>query len=164
MMLYTRRKTDAKDPEGQLISSLEPVIQGLGMSLIELNVFHTKGKGVSVKVVVYKNGIIGVEDCSRVHRSIMPRLELAYPGQDINLEVSSTGIDRLIKDGREFTHYLGRPVRCYRTDISDWTAGVLLSVDEEKIILNEEGKEIALTYEVIAKARLNASPPDGIGG
>ena len=94
----------------------------------------------------------------------MPRLELAYPGQDIHLEVSSTGIDRLIKDGREFANYIGREVRCYRTDISDWTAGILLAVDEEKIILKREGGETALPYEIIAKARLNASPPDGTGG
>ena len=158
-MLYTRRKTDAKDPDGQLFLSLEPVIQGLGMSLIELNVFHTRGQGVQVKAVIYKNGSIGTDDCSRVSRSIMPRLELAYPGQDIHLEVSSTGIDRLIKEGREFLHYIGQEVRCYRTDISDWTSGILLSVDEEKIFLRVEEEEIALPYEIIAKARLNASPP-----
>ena len=55
-MQYTRRKTDAKDPDGQLFFSLDPVIQGLGMSLIELNVFHSKGHGLQVKAVVYKNG------------------------------------------------------------------------------------------------------------
>ena len=158
-MKYTRRKTDSKDPDGQLIFSLNPIVQGLGMSLIELNVFHTRGRGVQVKAVIYKNGTIGVEDCSRVHRSIMPRLELGFPGQDIYLEVSSTGIDRLIKDGREFAHYIGRHVRCYRTDISDWTAGKLLAVDEEKVILMNEDGETVLNYEIIAKARLDASPP-----
>ena len=158
-MKFTRRNADSRDPDRQLSLSLEPIIQGLGMSLIELNVFHSRGHGVQVKAVVFKKGGIGIDDCSRVHRSIMPRLELAFPGLDINLEVSSTGIDRLIKEGREFGHYIGQAVRCYRTDISDWTEGVLLSVDEEKIVLKWEAEEIALPYEIIAKARLNASPP-----
>ena len=156
-MQYTRRKADTKDLD--LLLSLEPLVHGLGMSLIELNVFKSRGQGVQLKLVIYKNGIIGVDDCSRVHKSIIPRLELIYPGLDINLEVSSTGIDRLVKEGREFLHYIGREIRCYCTDISDWVTGVLLAVDEEKIIIKAEHEEMALPYEIIAKARLNASPP-----
>ena len=159
---YISRKTEARDPDRHLAFSLEPVINGLGMSLVELNVFHSRGQGTQVKVVIYKKGVIGVDDCSRVHRSIMPRLELNFPGKDVYLEVSSTGIDRLIKEGREFLHYIGRSVRCYRTDISDWTEGELLAVDEEKIVLRVEDEEMALLYNIIAKARLNAA--SGLGG
>ena len=158
-MKYTVREEDANDPDGQLFFSLDPLIRGMGMSVIELNVFRMKGRGgkpgsVQVRAVVYKNGVTGVEDCTRVHRSIMPRLELAFPGQDIYLEVSSTGIDRLIKDGSEFVHYIGRGINCYRTDISDWTAGILLAADDKKIELKGESGEISLPYEIIAKARL----------
>jgi len=56
---------------------------------------------------------------------------------------------------------------CYRTDISDWTAGVLLAADDKKIELMGEGGEISLPYEIIAKARLNSAalpekPPLGL--
>jgi len=85
---------------------------------------------------------------------VLPRLELAFPGQDIYLEVSSPGIDRLIRDGSEFEHYIGRGVRCYRTDISEWTTGILCAVDEQKITVRGEDGEIAVPFEVIAKARL----------
>jgi ribosome maturation factor RimP len=159
-MQYTVRETnDTKDPDGQLFFSLEPLIRGMGMSLIELNVFRMKARGgksgrAQVRAVVYKKDVTGVEDCTKAHRSILPRLELAFPGQDIYLEVSSPGIDRLIKDGSEFVHYIGRGINCYRTDISDWTAGILLAVDDKKIKLMGESGEIALPYEIIAKARL----------
>ena len=111
---------------------------------------------MQIRAVVYREGITGVEDCSKVHRGVLPRLELAFPGQDIYLEVSSPGIDRLIKDGSEFVHYIGRGVKCYRVDISAWTAGILCAADEEKIVLRAEGGEIVLPYEVIAKARLDS--------
>ena len=158
-MQYTPREMDGRDPDRALFLSLEPLIRGLGMSLVELNVFRSKGRGnkaggARIRVVVYKEGITGVDDCSRVHRSIMPRLDLAFPGQDLYLEVSSPGIDRLIKDANEFVHYIGKGVNCYRTDISDWTAGILLAADERKIELQGEGGVIALPYEIIAKARL----------
>jgi ribosome maturation factor RimP len=129
------------------------------MSLIELHVFRMKARGgktggVQVKAVVYREEVTGVEDCTKAHRSIMPRLELAFPGQDIYLEVSSPGTDRLIKDGSEFGHFIGRGINCYRTDISDWTAGILLAADDKKVMLKGESGEIALPYEIIAKARL----------
>ena len=158
-MRYTERERDTQDPDGQLFFSLEPLIRGMGMSLIELNVFRMKARGgksggAQVRAVVYRDGVTGIEDCSKVHRTILPRLELAFPGQDVYLEVSSPGINRLIKDGGEFINYIGRGINCYRTDISDWTAGILLAADEEKIKLMGEGGEISLPYEIIAKARL----------
>jgi ribosome maturation factor RimP len=86
----------------------------------------------------------------------MPRLELAFEGKDVYLEVSSPGIDRLIKDTCEFTHYLGKKVRCYRTDITEWTAGILESADEEGIdIKTNDGSVTRLEFDVIAKARLD---------
>jgi ribosome maturation factor RimP len=139
------------------------------MSLIELSVFCGKRRGensrkinsgnVQVKAVVYKNGMVRIEDCARAHRAIMPRLELAFQGQKIYLEVSSPGIDRIIKDGGEFVHFIGRGVKCYRADISDWTAGVLLATDEKGITLRGDDGEIVLLYEIIAKARLDSASP-----
>ena len=158
-MLYTPRGSNPRDPDEALYESLEPVIRGMGMSLLDLSVYRGKGRGgnpgtVQIKAVVYREGITGVEDCSRVHRGILPRLELTFPEKDIYLEVSSPGIDRIIKDGSEFAHYIGKGVKCYRTDISDWTAGVLCTADEKGIVIRVGDKEMALPYEIIAKAKL----------
>jgi ribosome maturation factor RimP len=142
-----------KVPENQEILPLEEVIKGMGFDLIELAVSRHKGS-VQVKAVIYNGSGIGTDDCSRVHRAVTPRLELAFPQSDIYLEVSSPGIDRLIKDSSEFVHYIGRGVRCYRTDISDWTAGILKSAGEEGILLKTEEGEIGLEFGIIAKARL----------
>jgi ribosome maturation factor RimP len=126
------------------------------MSLVELNLFHRHG-GVQIRAVVYRAGNTGVEDCSRVHHALLPRLELAFPGKDIAVEVSSPGIDRLIKDGSEFVYYLGRGVKCYRTDISGWTRGILRSADEKGVILAEGDTALFLEYGIIARARLDHS-------
>jgi ribosome maturation factor RimP len=138
-----------------LYDSLEPVVQGLGMSLIELTRFRQKN-GVQVRIVVYKPGAISIEDCSRVHHALLPRLELAFPGLDIYVEVSSPGIDRVIRDGSEFVHYIGRGIKCYRTDISDWTGGVLLSADDRRLTLKGKDGLMNISYEIIAKAKLDS--------
>jgi ribosome maturation factor RimP len=139
-----------------LFDSLEPVVQGLGMSLVELSLSRHKGS-VQIRVVAYKQGNMGVDDCSRLHHALLPRLELAFPGQDLYVEVSSPGIERLIKDGAEFAHYTGRGVRCFRTDISDWSSGILQSSDEKGLVLREKTGTTTLSYEVIAKAKLDYS-------
>lgn len=153
---YTPREADP------VFDAIAPVVQGLGLSLVETLVSRHKGSA-QIRVIVCRGaeglsrGAIGVDDCSRVHHAVLPRLELAFPGEDLYVEVSSPGIDRLIRDGAEFVHYLGRGLRCYRTDISDWTAGILRAADAEKITLQRKGETIDLNLNIIAKARLDHS-------
>ncbi|MDR2177221.1 MAG: ribosome assembly cofactor RimP [Treponema sp.] len=136
-----------------LIDALEPIARGLKLSLVEITVSRHRGS-VQVRIVVYKDGDISLDDCSAFHRAALPRLELAFSGQNLYVEVSSPGTDRLIKDGAEFRHFLGRRVRCYRTDTSGWFSGVLRSSDENGIALEKDGEQRTLPYELIAKARL----------
>ncbi|GHV16804.1 ribosome maturation factor RimP [Spirochaetia bacterium] len=155
-MRFTPR---AADP---VVDSIEPVIRGLGISLVELTVSRHKRREASpgstqVRLIVTKPGIVGMEDCSRVHHAILPRLELAFPGEDLYVEVSSPGIDRLIKDASELVHYRGRGIRFYRTDISDWTGGILLEADTEQCSLQGKDGVVVLAYSSIAKAKLDHS-------
>ena len=150
-----------KDAENQeltsLRNSLKTVLDGLGFNLIELVVSKHRGS-VQVRMVIYNGSSISTNDCTKVHRAVMPRLELAFSGQeppDIYLEVSSPGIDRLIKDGAEFAFYSGRAVRCFRTDITDWTSGILESADEKGIVIRTKEGIIRLEFEIIAKAKLD---------
>jgi ribosome maturation factor RimP len=150
-----------KEPE-PVFDSLEKVVRGLGMVLIEVIVSRHRGS-VRIQVIVDrggKGGAVGIDDCSRVHRAVIPRLDLAFPGKDLYVEVSSPGIDRLIKDGTEFGFYLGRAIRCYRTDISGWTGGILRNADSGGISLEGKDGIVSLPYEIIAKARLDDFAPD----
>jgi ribosome maturation factor RimP len=166
-MRYTPRQLVAEDPTGLLYDTLEGVARSQGMALVELTLSRHKNS-VQVRAVVCKAGgiaangkgsatgkAVGVDDCSRVHHAMLPCLESAFPGQELYVELSSPGIDRVIKDGREFVHYLGRGVRCYRTDISDWTGGVLRSADENGIVLKGKDGMTTIAYGCIGKAKLD---------
>jgi len=154
-MRYTGR--DAENQEfASLRRQMEEVLDGLKFNLLELTVSKHRG-GVQIRAVIYNGSSISTDDCSKVHRALLPRLELAFSGQNVYLEVSSPGIDRLIKDGSEFAFYEGRGVRCYRTDISNWTAGILQSADEDGIVIKTVDGDLRLGFEIIAKARLNGA-------
>jgi len=151
-MRYIAGETDAETTE--LRRSLEAVLDGLKLRLVELTVSRHRGS-VQIRAVIYNGYSVGTDDCAKAHRAITPRLELAFPGQDIYLEVSSPGINRLIREGAEFSCYISRGVRCYRTDISDWTAGILESAAEKGIVLKTKEGVVNLDFEIIAKAKLD---------
>jgi ribosome maturation factor RimP len=155
-MEYKTREDDIET--ASIRRELEPVIDGLGCSLVELNFFRRGKKGrVQIRLVITKPGL-GTDDLGRVHRAILPRLELALKDTDLYVEVSSPGTDRLIREGEEFRHYPGKRIRCYRTDASKWCSGVLRSFDTEKILLETEEGMTELSYKVIAKAALCDAP------
>ena len=160
--------SDAQSPES-LYLALEPVAKGLGLAILDFSLSRQKGHGgrpgsAQIRVTVYKDGSIGVNDCSGFHRAIMPRLELIFPESDVYLEVSSPGIGRLIKDGSEMGHFIGRNIKCYCTEIpaaeinvpndSGWIKGALKKADEKGIDLETVNGIINLPFEIIAKAKL----------
>ena len=152
----------AHAPDAALKESLKAVVQELGLALIELDVFRTKARkglpsGVQIRAVVYKPGSLGTDDCSRVHRAILPQLEQLFPESELSVEVSTPGINRVVKDGAELAHYRGRGVRLWRTDISDWSAGLLEEADEHGITIRGKEGTLRLDYALVAKARLDPS-------
>jgi ribosome maturation factor RimP len=156
-MRYTAKETETGE-RAALRRPLEAVLEGIGKRLIELVVSRHRGS-VQVRAVIDVAGnadepSLSVNDCADAHRALMPRLDLAFPQMDIRLEVSSPGIQRLIKDGAEFAHFIGRGVRCFRTDISDWTEGIVEASDEKGIKVRTKEGVIRLDYEIIAKAKL----------
>ena len=156
-MVYCLKSTDSQaDQSGkELEKSLEQVIEGLDLKLLDFLVFHRK-KSVQIKVTVYK-GLepVSVEDCSKAHRAIIPRLELEFSGIDLDVEVASPGIDRIIKEGREFSWFTGRYLKIYRIDTSDWIKGKLISSGLDDVTLETEDGQIRLEYSLIGKARLS---------
>jgi ribosome maturation factor RimP len=142
-----------RNPVPSLYEALEPAARGLGLSLVEISLFRHKGT-TQIRVVAHKKGGTSLNDCSAFHRAALPRLELAFPGEDLYVEVSSPGIDREFKDGAEFAFFIGEAVRCYRRDISDWSGGILESADAEGITLKGKDGTMSISYETIAKAKL----------
>ena len=161
-----RYSTKADKPESAELSGLRDAVESktrsLGMELVELGVFRGKGRGgkpgaAQMRIVVYRPGAMGVDDCARAHRAILPILEGAFPGSELSVEVSTPGISRRIRDGAELALYKGRGVRCWRTDISDWASGLLEEADEQGILLKGKEGTIRLDYAAIAKAMLDSS-------
>ncbi|MDR1868281.1 MAG: ribosome assembly cofactor RimP [Treponema sp.] len=141
--------TSKTDP---MFDVLAVAVRNAGFNLIELKISRTKPQ-VQVQIMIHCAGVVSINDCARVHRILIPQLELAFPGQDFSLEVSSPGIHRSIKDASEFRYYCGQGVRCYCSDTAEWIRGIIEGASETTLIL--KGIPYTIDYTDIKKAFLD---------
>ena len=134
-------------------SECEPLVTGLGYSLVELNVFRRKSSW-QVKVVITGPAGVGVDDCAKVHRALVTRLEAVLDSQDVYVEVASPGLDRIIKNAAEFALFTGKSVRIWNTDITDWIQGTVVSSDYNTVLIDTDTERLSIPYSKIAKAKL----------
>ncbi len=112
--------------------------------------------GLQVKVVIYHYSGVGVDDCETVYKTIMPKIELTEETEEINLEVTSPGITRNIKNAVEFSIFLDREVKVLLED-EDWIEGTIIGAHPEKLSLRVEDSIREIPIADIRKAKLTFS-------
>ena len=130
-MEYTAYKTVKYYPE------CAPLVEALGYVLVELKIVPSKTITKICAVIASKNSDenIGVNDCAKVHRVLLPRLEALLGTEDTSMELTSPGIEHNIKNAAEFEIFTGRQVRVWDETITDWVGGKVLSADNKSVTL-----------------------------
>jgi ribosome maturation factor RimP len=145
----------------RLIELLEPVVRDLDLTLWELE-FLPRSNGALLRlyidVVAESDAGITVEDCARVSHAVSDTLETAdpIPGH-YTLEVSSPGLDRVLRTATHFERFVGEPVRVELSAAVNGRkrfSGRLLSVTGGEIEIEVDGKPMAMPLTGVRKARL----------
>lgn len=146
------------EEKSDLHLDLEPVLQGLGYTLIEAA--HTQlHMRTQVRVVISRQEL-STEDTSTVYRMLLPRLQMFFDNSNVGLEVSSPGISRVLKHRWEFGIFVGKHMRVYAEDA--WHEGTLLSTSDEGIVMQLDGMQLdgesegekSFSFDAIHKAKL----------
>ncbi|UJP05038.1 MAG: ribosome maturation factor RimP [Nitrosomonas sp.] len=132
---------------------LESTLHGMGYELIEVErLTHNK----LVRVFVDKESGITIDDCV----AISNQLSRLFAVENINygrLEVSSPGLDRLLRKEADYIRFIGETVKMkLRIPLSGQRnfVGVLRNINNGIIKLDVEGKLLELELSNIGKARL----------
>lgn len=134
------------------------LVAGLGYVLVELRVVPQKGSTHVLAVVTSKDSTksMGVNDCAKVHRLLLPRLEVLLNSEDIYMEVTSPGMERNIKNAAEFPLFIGKEVRVWSKQISEWLGGVIVNADDKSVSLDvskvENNKKVLDNFDNTAVA------------
>lgn len=141
-------------------SECEKIVNELGYHLVELKISPHKGTTHILAVITGTDSSvnIGVNDCSKVHRILLPKLEELLGTEDTYMELTSPGMERNIKNAAEFALFAGRQVRVWDKNVTDWVGGTVVCSDEKSITLEftqEDGSSVQKTvaYVDIAKAK-----------
>jgi ribosome maturation factor RimP len=99
---------------------------------------------------------ISVEDCAAVSHQLSRLFDVENVDYD-RLEVSSPGLDRVLKKAADFARFAGAEVQVkLRTPISGRRNfnGVLLGIEEETVRLQVDAVEVSFQLSAVDRARL----------
>lgn len=144
----------------QIVSrEIEPMVRGMGFSLVELRVGFSHER-THVTVVVYRPENLGIEDIARLTRVIRPRLDLIDALENVTLEVSSPGVDRRIRSKEEYAIFKGRGARLMISGEKEWRGGIIMDADKTRVVLQERDRISEIEIDRISKARLDYTQED----
>jgi len=139
----------------QLHNEVETIVSGMGFSLVELR--HNRSTNQNhITLVVYRPEGVGVNDCAAISKNLHPRLELIEGLENLRFQVSSPGLDRVLKSEREYTIFAGRGIRLMLHGQREWIRGKIEGVQEGVLSLDEDGKMKKIKIADIRKAKLDS--------
>jgi ribosome maturation factor RimP len=140
--------------DAEIREAIEPVLSGMGFSMVELSVGRLKGS-TRISVVLYRRQGVGIDECAEASRLLLPRLETLEGLEDVSLEVSSPGIERQIRSPAEYEIFKGRGVRVLAGDETEWIGGIIDGVEDGTLWLKRGRERKGFAVSSIRKARLD---------
>ena len=141
----------------QLGELLGPVVAGLGYELWEIEYAPRAGGGLLRLYIDSPDGI-SVDDCEKVSRAVSAVLDEADPiPNEYTLEVSSPGLDRVLRTRAHFDRFAGSRVKVEMIQPINGRKrfqGRLQKVGKSEITLEMDGGEVKLPIDDIHRARL----------
>ncbi|MEQ1837740.1 MAG: ribosome maturation factor RimP [Candidatus Nitrotoga sp.] len=131
---------------------VETTVSGLGFELIDLEL---SGRGL-MRVFMDKPGGITVDDCELVSKQLTRLFLVEAVGFD-RLEVSSPGLDRVVKKEADFVRFRGEQVQLkVRVPLAGRRnfTGILGDVQHGVLQLDVGGNQILIELANLDKARL----------
>lgn len=134
-----------------------PIIEQNNYELVETE-FVKEGANYYLRLYIDKEGGFSINDCETVSRYLEQKLEEDdFIDKAYILEVSSPGIDRVLKKDSEYIKYKGRivDIKLYKPiDKVKEFQGELIGLIEDKIVINQDNKEISFDKKDVAICRL----------
>ncbi|MCD8090078.1 MAG: ribosome maturation factor RimP [Clostridiales bacterium] len=129
----------------------------LSLELVEAE-YVKEGADRFLRVYIDKEGGVGINDCEKVSRELEALLDRDdFIDEAYTLEVSSPGLDRILKKDFEYVKYKGRQViiKLYKpVEKTKEFQGELVGLKDGAVTIITDGREISFNKEDIAVCRL----------
>ncbi|MGH7827342.1 MAG: ribosome maturation factor RimP [Candidatus Binatia bacterium] len=134
-----------------------PLAEMEGMEIVDIE-FRREGSrgGRVLRLYLDKEGGANVDDLSRVSRQLSDLLDTRDTIEGAyTLEVSSPGINRLLKKPQHFARFVGKRIRVRTREMIGGRRsflGILQEVSEGRIALMQDGTLYQISFSMIEKS------------
>ncbi len=144
--------------EQQIINAIQDNIKDLGFDLVKVTLKGSSHKVLEVLIDRLDGNKVNIIDCRNVSKNISALLDVEDIISDkYFLEVCSAGIERPLIKFEDYTRFLGREATIKLKELLNGQTryqGKIVKTEDNKIYLNNNGKDIVLSFDMIKKASL----------
>ena len=134
---------------------IEKLVTQLGYELVD---FETVNGGQILRIYIDKGDLIDIEDCTKVSNHVNNVLSVETDYDYERLEVSSPGLDRVIKKLNDFDRFKGEKIKIktrFAIENRKNFKGTLSGTKNESIMIEVDNESLLIDFENIDKARLD---------
>ena len=140
-----------------VIELIEPGLLVDGLELVDVE-FKKEGKNWVLRIYIDREGGVTLADCQKVSRLAGDLIEVEEAIEPVyTLEVSSPGLNRVLKKEKDFHKYSGKKiyVQCHAPmDGRKKFTGILTDFIDQSIHLEVDGQHYTIPLNLVAKANL----------
>ena len=134
---------------------IEKLVTQLGYELVD---FETVNGGQILRIYIDKGDLIDIEDCTKVSNHVNNVLSVETDYDYERLEVSSPGLDRVIKKLNDFDRFKGEKIKIktrFAIENRKNFKGTLSGTKGESIMIEIDNESLLIDFQNIDKARLD---------
>ena len=151
-------KTASKKNIASVVRELvQPTVEELGYTLWDVE-YVKEGAFFYLRFTIDHENGIDIEDCEKVHRRIEPVIDEADPIENFYyLEVSSPGIERILRTDEHFAWAVGEKIVLKLFTALDGKKelyGKLLAFEEDKLVLEIGEETVSIEKSAVSRATL----------
>ncbi|WP_095332898.1 ribosome maturation factor RimP [Helicobacter sp. 11S02596-1] len=137
----------------ELEDKLEQVIKSKDCELYSIDLLKENNSHILRVSIVAKNTGTTLDICQEISELISPLLDVYDPiSSKYTLEVSSPGVERVLKTPRHFLHSIGEEVSV-KTFEKEEFEGILKYADEKGVVFETSEGERAFSFEALKKVK-----------
>ena len=143
--------------EEKVENLVKPIIENIGYEVYDIE-YAKEGKDYFLRIFIDNPKGITIEDCEKVNDAIKDKLdEEDYIKQQYFLEVSSPGIERILRKDKHLEQNIGKEINInlFKKDNEGNKnyKGILKSYSSEEIVIKQESQEIKIERKNISQIK-----------
>ncbi len=134
-----------------------PILESKGFEFVDCE-FVKEGPDKYLRIYIDKEGGININDCEYVSRALDEKLGDDLTEEPYIMEVSSPGIDRVLKRDKEYVKYRDRlvDVKLFKAvnGVKEFRGNLEGLIDGNVVIVTEDGERLEFNKKDVAATRL----------